>query len=660
MSSVDKVCFNMLMKTYKKGIRIPEIQRDYVMGANRDKLTALLDGICKACSDNKPFDFSCIITFCNDPVSDRLEIYDGQQRLTTLMIMILVCLQREKKDDYVDFRGKYEFCGRPIANSILDMLTTADFSATKIKVSDFSSYSMKNLISVFSQDKYSKMTSDYLLNNVVFDRVEIGSQNEIEQFFMDLNSGVKLKSYELYKAKLVHQINEMLKECTEDQKDILKKWLHKLDNEWLDTFMPFSEFSHPAEEYEIVFIRYCFSMLGTNDSNGAYKDDIQKITAEVLIDCYEIVEAVSKLKLYFSLIEKKEKKETNPPHVVEFAWGRYDECAKIEKYYNFEKRGAYWNLKFNDNEYHLYFIIKNVLLKQGNVRFEELKDDAVVWAYVTSVAWQHDYQNEYIRIIKILLNHIVDINKNAWYECQDKGQYLYYSKYTVSSIPQYYGEHIKPDCEKSNKVLLDDIRKITECFRKKEANWERTLNSKRITEHILGEMNNFSDDDKLKNMLNEIRERYDGDDAKYGQVRRFEDETNGICREQTQKYQYHVSQVDFSWPVIGRSDGGIVSKCWVLLKCRMDVFYEEKKYEPKYLEDLNKIINSFVQEHKELKGFDEEKCFWLLFLESSELRICAYRIQDRTTCSSRTYTKIGGTNDYYWAYKYMQGKVSEV
>ena len=39
--------------------------------------------------------------------------------------------------------------------------------------------------------------------------VSTGSQNELEQVFMDLNSGVKLKDYELYKSNMIHRVIQL-------------------------------------------------------------------------------------------------------------------------------------------------------------------------------------------------------------------------------------------------------------------------------------------------------------------------------------------------------------------------------------------------------------------------------------------------------------------
>ncbi len=661
MSEIKKLCFSEIKKEYEKGVLIPEIQRDYVMGAGgsreggeEDKLDALLNAILNAFDKKMEFDFSCIITYCKDPKTEKLEIYDGQQRLTTLMLLILFCLQKEEKaDEYKSYNGWYQFKGRPVANEIISNLTEDAFSIDNIEVKDFTSYSMKNLLKKFAE-KYSRIDSDYLLNRVKFDRVELGSQSEIEQFFMDLNSGVKLKKYELYKAKLVHHITTITNSLKAENspKEELIAWPQKLDNEWLNAFRVFADFAHPAEEYEIAFIQYCFSMLTGDKNIECIYNDPSINFSEVLKECFSIMEAISKLD--FSLVSKRPVK----PEMVEFAWGdnsKYSdpyEYSKIYNYYNKDKRGAYWNLSFEDNEYHLYYIIKKILLNDKTSK--ELSDDAVIWAYIISLKWQIDYQIEFVRIIKILLNHIVSINSEAWYECQYKGQYLYYSKYNVDYIPQYYGVHRKNDNNNENKENKGKfscvLSLINNCFRNIKE-WPRTLNNKEIAKEIAAKIcdrltaQGFLDDSCwMKKIVLYRQDEFNKPDVTYIDFCNKENETNGIgipCI--PYKDEYFASKATIRWPTISGSD--CIEDVYILLKCDMDKVYEI--YSENSDNEKRERIEAHIKKctvNNRFGVFDKDKCFWK--------NDNAYRIHDRATDSSKTYVKKGGTDNYYWAYQF--------
>ena len=534
MNNVQKINLSDLKGKYKSGLLIPEIQRDYVMGAGgkledgTDKLDNLLDAMLNAYKEKRNFDFSCIITYY-DPEHERLEIYDGQQRLTTLILLYLFCLQREKNEEYKKYKNWYQFCERPIANDIISKLTDDYFDFEKLKITDFSSFSMKNLLERFGTKKYNEIPSCFFLENVVFDQVSIGNQSEIEQFFMDLNAGVKLKPYELYKAKLVHYIN-----CIADRDDIpndaknrLKAWVYKLDNEWLDAFLPFDEFSHPSEEYEIVFLRYCFRMLG--EGNDTFeKLNIDKLNTDMrnknildtLNKCYDIMNSFSELHFNDNDISSK------IPQIVEFSWGTEGECSETTKEYyvyddnmnnveqrcyNEDKRCAYWNLKYKDNLRHLLYIIKNVLLESGSA--SDLDDDILVWAYITSLDWKDAYQNEYIRILKIIMNHNVGTNLQAWYECQKKGQFLYYARYGVRHIPDYYGKHIKDKNLNSNEISDEDffksVRDVIKSFFEERDAWKQNMTDmtdKEISQCIMERIKELSGNKRIQEIL-ENRER---------------------------------------------------------------------------------------------------------------------------------------------------------
>ncbi len=634
MNDSKKITLLELKEKYTCGLCIPEIQRDYVMGAGgkdergQDKLDKLLDAILEKAKENVDFDFSCIITYCGNPQSEPLEIYDGQQRLTTLLLMILYKLRIEKKDEDInDFNGWYKFKGRPRANEIIKLLTNNRLSIDEIEVTDFTSFSMKNLLETIKLSKYERITSEYLLNHVVFDMVSIGSQNEIEQFFMDLNSGVKLKDYELYKAKLTHRVNQIKEENTDNTKsEVLELWAHKMDNEWLDFFDIFADYEHPSEEYEVAFVKYCIKMVFVESREEAVDQQLESINADVIYKVYNIMQMIVGLNLAF--YKKQEKSLTNG--ILYFSWGETD--SDINKKWNYDKRGAFWKLDFEEYDRMLYLVIKFVLLDAK--KSIELKDDILLWCFINTLDWQIDIQNEYLRFIKIVLNHNVIENKKAWYECQNKGQYLYYCKYCVYAIPQYYGEHLyNENLDNVTKSRHSDILKLNKlCIRKIKIS--NMLNRGKIAEELMKQIENILEENNINATIKEIAsyrehvENYDSyvkkENTIFGIVEKMQSINIAMNKE-----QYYLECVDLSWPARGRKSE--IDSCWVRLKCKTDfLFTEFYGYNHELVDRVkNKMGEEFV-----------DKCFWINNLSTVK------KIIDRETQESTTYNK--KDSDSYW------------
>lgn len=628
MNDSKKITLSDLKKIYICGLRIPEIQRDYVMGAGgkddegKDKLEKLLDAILAKIEANEDFDFSCIITYCSNPESAPLEIYDGQQRLTTLMLMILYKLRSENKDNVVNkFNNWYRFMGRPKANEILDLLTNNESSIDEIEVTDFTSFSMKNLLEKIKLPKYESITSEYLLGHVKFDMVSIGSQNEIEQFFMDLNSGVKLKDYELYKAKLIHRVSQLKDKYTNIAKsevlEVLELWSHKMDNNWLNFFDLFADYEHPAEEYEVAFVKYCINMIFIEDGKDSVNYQIEDINVDVIYKVYNIMQLITDLNLSFY---KSQEKELLKKGILYFSWGETD--SDIQKKWNYDKRGAFWKLDFEEYDRMLYYIIKFVLV--DTEKSVEMKEDVLLWCFITTLDWPFDFQNEYLRFIKIILNHNVVENKNAWYECQNKGQYLYYCKYYVYAIPQYYGEHLNTEIQNNEiKNRHSNMFILNKSFIQ-NVKISNMLNRGKIAINLMEQMRNTSEENEvIENIIDlriQLMTKYDC----YDDYVKEENAVFGIVEKIGQPIEedekYYLEYVAFSWPVRGQKSS---LECWIRLKCKTDFLFAE------YNQDNHNIVEKTVS--KMGKEFID-KCFWT---HSNTVR----KLVDRATSTSTTYNK---------------------
>lgn len=666
MADSEKINLAQLKERYKKGLRIPEIQRDYVMGAggkrnknSKDKLTGLLDAMLEKCNAHENFDFSSIIAYCKNEDCENafLDIYDGQQRLTTLLLLVLYKLRQEGSISYRDYHNWYYFSGRPIANEILESLTEengldAETLIEKIEVRDFTSFSMKKLLEKISErdkngrNKYDCITSEYLLHQVKFDKVEIGSQNETEQFFMDLNSGVKLKEYELYKAKLIHHIGEIKQKCGEDgRREILELWAYKLDNEWLDVFKKLASFSHPAEEYEMAFIRYCVKMYCRSYHIKEEREGFGHLNEELLEHTYHIMESVSRID--FADIECRDKIYNA---LLYFSWGdskaQADQGTKAIGRHNYDKRGVAYRLEFEAYKKQLYWVIKEVLLDKRR----DMYSDAVLWCYISTLTWQREeLQKEYLRLVKILLNHNIAINKDAWYECQKKGQYMYYCRNIVCGIPQYYGEH--KEIEDNADTINDILSLNTRIAKNSEAN--KISGSDKDMTFYLMDLFLTSENKKIRDIISRRKSYLESYREKYSDYLIRENLCLGIgnpdrtqiqaCFASRDNLQWRA-EVRLNWPTNGTREP---YKCWIIMQCEIDWICSQFNPQDQTVkrwpaEIANKDTRDYIA-----------RCFW------DEGNPRPKIIRDRKTTNTTTYIReaewnaSSGRYDEFWEYVHL-------
>lgn len=663
-NNVNKISLIDLIKRYKKGILIPAIQRDYVMGAggrgkqNKDKLESLLENMNKCAKNNEDFNFSCIISHQKSEKS-KLEIYDGQQRLTTLIYMYIYKCRIENKILEIDAEW-FEFDGRDKANEIFKKIVSDNsLNIEDIKVCDFTSFSIKNLLKTLN--KYEYITSGFITNNVKFDMLSISSQNEIEQFFMDLNSGVRLKEFELYKSKLNHRVTNITKEWQKFgsgsiYKDCLSNWSYMFDNDWLDFFMPFASFEHSEEEYEVEFIRYLILMVNM-EKKGYSSSDLDNIDDHINdIDIYTLNKVYNLMNNITKLNFKYDESYYEISSILSYSWGDEKSEDKVKKC-NYDKRGAYWSLENNNYESMLYYVIKSVILDKD--RKKDLPKDIVLWFFITTLNWRVDYQLEYLRIIKIILNYNVFINTKAWYECQKKGQYMYYCKNIVYGIPQYYGEHMKNKDDKYIKYF-DDILNI----HKHINNWDKKEQVKLNKYDIINEINmiineyfSIIENDKSEEISNiytkvsdkkaldnitKLLNRYTKaiDKKTLDEIIKLENMTNGIIHKldlsrnyedfndflEKLKQTYCDVEVTIEWPTSGNKNQEY-PKGHILMKCLHDKLFDN------------------IENKSSLKNVEYiEKKYWIYI--NSEL--ITYKLIDRKSNNTITYNKFN--SDSSWCY----------
>lgn len=449
-------------------IIIPDIQRDYVMGSGGEKLEKLLNAMCEKAKSKEKFHFNCLIGYENEK-DKKLYIYDGQQRLTTLVYLCAyLCKEKKEREEL----QKFQFVKRETAN---DWLKNTDKICSSNAV-DFTTYSLKALIETFKDKYQTKISFDFLYEQVIFDLILVPEMREAEQFFLDVNDGLDLKDYEIYKAELFHCAKEKLGDKE------FKKFALKWENKWLKFFFDLKRKSYKErceEELFVLFLQYCFRMMWI-EKNGNDED-------------YELdkVQWIEKEQFYYA--EKILDKMIPNVENVDI-----DERPDIP----WISGNTHWRLSYthsvSSEEDEIYRYYNDMVRKFLNhlPEVQQTKKDVLVWCYLSQLSKKTQDEkfnvwsrvcHFYLRMVKKILNHDRKENRAAFIR-HGKAADIYshkinYFRYFVKGIPYYY--------------LKDSLEKIEEDELKEIKNKEAKIYidfKKRLFENVESDSNDFLND----------------------------------------------------------------------------------------------------------------------------------------------------------------------
>ena len=432
MKKDQRVSFFEILNSYDK-IIIPDVQRDYVMGSGGKKLKAFLDAIDNRMKEEQCFYGSSLIgTEVVENGKHILYVYDGQQRLATL---ICLCLFRGTgSEDIKKMCKKFEFQGRSLANKWIQEYEENGFKLEEAE--DFTTYSMANL---YQKCKNWKIDLNRILNKVCFDLVLVEKVSEAEQFYLDINDGLDLKEYEIFKAELYHHAKAVIGDGV-----VFKNFALSMENEWLDFFASYVSYaSYGCGEEEkklIAFLKYCFRMMWIEENgcdDGYQENDVSWLIEEHFKRITEILNGVVETRCNDIKINYARKV---------YPWINYS-C----EFYSDEKRwvesGQCWNIKdSNDSHYKEMLSVFLHSVEEKN----EIRYDVLIWCYLTHL--KDETLDKYLRLIKKLLNHIRMESKEAkflhgFYYCDRKGEKVK-ARYIKENPDRYkwtyQGERIYP------------------------------------------------------------------------------------------------------------------------------------------------------------------------------------------------------------------------
>lgn len=247
---------------FRHKIKIPVVQRDYCMGAriNSDKNDDFLSYLINNFNNNREgIIVSTILIGVEEGKKSEKNIYifDGQQRTYTIYTLLKFL------SSDINLENKFEFLGR------------------KNGLSKYSKSAVENLKDSFKTKIDENIDKndfkDYLLNKVKFNFKVLESASSAEQFFMDINGGVPLEKYEIFKSCLYKRLKDLNKD----------EFLKKMENEWLKAFYDFLDIDKEDEKdtEEIVEMRLIEFLCRFFAKREEYKD----------INAFDCVESKSEL-----------------------------------------------------------------------------------------------------------------------------------------------------------------------------------------------------------------------------------------------------------------------------------------------------------------------------------------------------------------------------
>lgn len=194
---VKLICIGEL---FKQNLAIPDYQRPYRWKVENAQI--LFDDLYASFKKNKEGEYriGSIVLFHDK--EDKYYIIDGQQRVTTLLIL-LYCLGNNEDGVVLRSLGELKY------NSLSGKAIKDNQRALKEKC--------KNII-----ECEKKAFSDYILNNCTF--IEIVTENEADSFiyFDSLNSkGKPLSPHDLLKAYHLREVSDIDEET---KKGLVEKW----------------------------------------------------------------------------------------------------------------------------------------------------------------------------------------------------------------------------------------------------------------------------------------------------------------------------------------------------------------------------------------------------------------------------------------------------
>lgn len=352
----------------KQKFVIPEYQRPYAWG--EDEVQTLFDDLVEYTQEriDSPYFLGTIVSYTND--DKEQEIIDGQQRITTLCLLLRALYTKIEKMDYTKERNNFISQIEPALWETDELSGEADKSKTLLESRVFETeYNeiLKNILSTGAADEdaldnytknyllcqnlidqYAKdepLTFYHMINNVLNKAIVLpikaDSQDTALTIFSTLNDrGLPLSDADIFKAKIYNNITN-----TEDRNTFIQKWQEiSMDAEYYD------------ESIQKLFYYYMFYLRAKDNDRKTTTPGLRKYYSSGnffrLYDS-ELMDNLSAILNFWSVVNKKETIESE-------TWSSNFEILKVLDI-----------LKSYPNEFWKYPVVNFYLCYKDSDKFED-------------------------------------------------------------------------------------------------------------------------------------------------------------------------------------------------------------------------------------------------------------------------------------------------
>jgi len=302
-----------IVKTIKKDFYIPAYQRGYRW--EKKQVIELLEDISSFSKTKKKDDFYCLQPIVVNQDEKNFRVIDGQQRLTTIYIILKYFNEVEFKKPKPVFNLVFET--RPSNESFFNILDNTFLENNKVCEEDIDKFYMSSAFIEIDKwfikkiEKNPSFIQDFypiLLNDIKIIWYKVDSKNEID-VFTRLNIGkIPLTNAELIKALFLMNMKDVKDNDNESEKILLaSQWddiEYRLQDKEFFAFINGKEFNKPTK------IEYIFDLIAESKEikieNLAKDDDKYSfyIFNELIKNKYDSKNMWDEVKTYFRIFNE--------------------------------------------------------------------------------------------------------------------------------------------------------------------------------------------------------------------------------------------------------------------------------------------------------------------------------------------------------------------